>query len=147
MNSVKAGWNKIFRIDYFMTAILVFVIMLASALAQQIPTDVNAGELLVKLFTSGSELTKLGIGMILIVLFVKLFNWAVVDRFIEKKSAVWKTLKQVLVYFLGVLYAVLFLVEEGEGWLKALTGYFVGGGAIQLYNVIKPLLKKWLPDS
>lgn len=109
--------------------------------AQVLPDNPDVGKILTELFTDPKGLGSLGIAMSVIVLLVQVLKWSVIDRFF-KEGSVARTIKLAAVFLLGQGYTVIFLVKAGTPALTAVIGILTGGGAIALYNLIKPLWEK-----
>lgn len=120
-----------------------FLLLFTSNLfAQTIPENPDVAKILVELFTNWSGLGSLGAAMSIIVLVVQVLKWTVLDKWFEKTHPAVKIIKQAIVYLLGMVYSVLFAVEGGTQALQATIGLLTGGGAIALYNILKPLWEK-----
>lgn len=122
---------------------LLFISMISiTAFGQMIPSEPSIGPMLTELFTNWSGLGSVGIAMIIIVIVVQVLKWSVLDRLLDKQSKYVKIGKKILVYVLGMVYSVLFLVKSGTPAFQAIIGLLTGGGAIVLYNIAKPLWEK-----
>lgn len=102
------------------------------SLAAEVP-EVNALQALVDLITNWKALTPLGIGSAVIVIVVQLLK-----QFFPSSNVV-----RLVVVVLGVAYGVLTSLLNGMGIIEALVlGIITSGGAVAIYEAVKPLLPK-----
>jgi len=138
-----------FRTFIYFTFVLYFILLFkAFAYAQVMPENPDEAKLIMDLVTNYKSMGSVALAMTSITLLVQFLKWAVLKDFYEalgKKigDGKVKVIKQLSVYVLGLAYSVLFLIKNGTPWAHAFMGVLVGGGAINIYNLVKPLWKKY----
>lgn len=134
---MKLLWTKFLML----LSVVVVVAFSASAFAQQIPTDPDVAKLVSQLFTDWSSLGWLARGMIIVILLTQFLNWSLIDK-LFMKTEVLKTVKKLIVYVLSLGYTVLFSVDQGTPAFQAVLMVLTAGGAMHIYDLLKPLFKK-----
>ena len=109
-----------------------------AAFGQVVPETINAGQLLLELVTDYKTMGPLGMGMTAVLLTV----WLLKTKFLGSIfKALSSPVKRVVVVVLGQVYGLLYMVQSGMGWGEAaISGIFMAGGAMAIYEAIKPLL-------
>ena len=119
--------------------LLVAVISMA-AFGQSVPDQINAGQLLLELVKDYKTMGPLGIGMSLVLLTVWILKTKMLGSIFKGLKPVYK---RVVIVVLGQAYALLYMLQSGMDFSEALiTGVFMSGGAMAIYESFKPFLPK-----
>lgn len=107
--------------------------------AQEVP-DVDIWTQLAALFQGGNEGGWMALASGVIILLVNILKKGILGFNFDSLGAVWK---RVILVVLGQVYAVIQMVAAGSTWGQAaINGFLVSGGAIAIWEVIKPLFDK-----
>lgn len=100
--------------------------------------EVDPAKAIVELVTNWKTMSPVAIGSMIILILVQILKSSLFGQFF--KHLEWKRL---LITILGVIYGILYLVSTGTSWLSAaVIGLISAGGAVAIYEAVKPLLEK-----
>ena len=127
---------------YLMLTLALTFLYSAIALAQEVvqPGLDELGGSLIELAKNWKTLGTLGILIAILNLLIMLLKSKYCKGWFGKQSAL---IKRTLIVILGQAVAILALVSGGASWVAAiLAGLVTSGGAITVYEVLKPLFNK-----
>jgi len=118
---------------FFVTLLFFFPFLLLASDVSPEPTTT-----LLDLIKNWKEMTPLGIGMGLVSMLVQALKS-------DKLGGLFKNFKykRTLIVILGQIYAIGLMVVQGSSWISAIiTGLISSGGAVAIYEAIKPLFSR-----
>lgn len=102
------------------------------------PADGDPIATISDLIKNWKKMSPVAIGAAIILILVQLLKHNIFGQFFHNIE-----FKRSLITVLGVLYGVVYLVSVGTDWITALVvGLLSSGGAVAIYEAIKPFLKK-----
>lgn len=114
------------------------VVVAPKASELPVPAEGDPTLTLVKLITDWKAMSPIATGAMVILLLVQLLKTSLLGQFFP--SIEWK---RFFITFLGIAYGVVYLVSTGTPWVTAaVVGLLSSGGAVAIYEALKPLLGK-----
>lgn len=118
---------------------LVFGAQAFAQVLQPVPEG-DAFASLMALIANAKTMGGVAIGAAVVAIIAQLLKSPFVGGFFEKLDP---KIKRLVVFVLGQLYGVLFMISQGVGAVQALlVAVFSSGGAVALYELIKPFFEK-----
>lgn len=109
------------------------------AFAQAVP-DAEVSKELLNLLLNFKTLGPLGIGASVIVILTQLLKG---DFFGNIFKGLNSNVKRLIITVLGQVYGLIFMVQSGSSWGNAaIIGLLSSGGAVAIWEAIKPLVEK-----
>ena len=124
------------KLIYVLSVLIVLTFSLL-AFGQVIPEG-DAAKSLLDLLMNYKTLSPLAIGSAIIVISVQILKSNLFDQFFKGFKY-----KRALITVLGQIYSVVFMVINGQSLMNAvISGLFISGGAVAIYEAIKPFIEK-----
>jgi hypothetical protein len=132
------------RGSVFLFSVLIFPLVCFSQIAETPVPIKDVFEMIAQLVNNWRSLSTLGLISSVIVLVMQILKTEIMGGLLLKASPF---LKRLLITVFGQVAGVIVAVSGGLTWVEAIvTGLITSGGAVAIYEAIKPFFSKKLKD-